>query len=248
MSDGCGARRISPSSSAAAPGLSRANPGGSRDADYGARSDRVIGHAPMQQGERTPGRLMKPAQEPPPIPSDWKRLLGVMQMGRVTDDLAQPFLERLADTTWLGQDDVDPPVAGRSVESASQQGAYYVMLNMLAEFGLISYRKGYAPTRPGFPATPYFWFRLTRFGSAFRHWPAALRRTFLAAVWLGRWEPWKRIVSTLRRMASAASLLVVVIKGWDRAWADVVLAIAVFVAIASSGRSRSTSLGETLDT
>ena len=112
-----------------------------------------------------------------------------MQMGRLADNLAQPFLERLAGTTWLGQNEVDPPVAGRSVESASQQGAYYVMLNMLAESGLISYRKGYASTRPGFPATQYFWFRMTRFGSAFRRWPAALRRTFLAAVWLARWEP-----------------------------------------------------------
>jgi hypothetical protein len=131
---------------------------------------------------------MKPP-EPPSVPSNWRRLSHTMQMGRLADNLAQPFLERLAGTTWLGQNEVDPPVAGRTVESASQQGAYYVMLNMLAESGLISYRKGYASTRPGFPATQYFWFRMTRFGSAFRRWPAALRRTFLAAVWLARWEP-----------------------------------------------------------
>ncbi len=189
---------------------------------------------------------MNPAKEPPPIPSDWKRLLNVMQMGRVSDELAQPFLERLAGTTWLGQDDVDPPVAGRSVESASQQGAYYVMLNMLAESGVISYRKGYAPTRPGFPATPYFWFRLTRFGSVFRHWPAALRRVFLAAMWLRRWEPWKRVVGTLRHIASAASLFVAIIKGWHGLWSDVVLAVAVFVAVIFSGSSRPAPLGADL--
>jgi hypothetical protein len=70
-------------------------------------------------------------------------------MEEVADQLAQPVLERLASTTWIGQDEIDPPVAGRSVESASRRGAYYVMLNILAERGIIAYRKDYAPIRPG---------------------------------------------------------------------------------------------------
>ena len=110
-----------------------------------------------------------------------------MQMGWFLDELAQPFLERLANTTWLGQDDVDPPVPRRTVESASYQGAYYVMLNILSERGIIAFRKGYAAhPQPGMPATPYFWFRLTKFGGAFRRYPAPLRRAFLAAAWLMR--------------------------------------------------------------
>ena len=169
-------------------------------------------------------------------------------MGQFADDMAQPLLDRLAGTAWLGQDDVDPPVAGRSVDSASQQGAYYVVLNMLAESGLIAYRKGYTPTRPGFPATQYFWFRITRFGRAFRHWPAAVRRTFLTAVWLARWEPLRRAVRAIRQIAGVASLLVAFIKGWNGAWAEVALAIAVFVAIVSGGSSRSAPFGKTMDT
>ena len=93
---------------------------------------------------------MKPP-EPPSVPSNWRRLSHTMQMGRLADNLAQPFLERLAGTTWLGQNEVDPPVAGRSVESASQQGAYYVMLNMLAESkGLFRIERGMLPLVPAF--------------------------------------------------------------------------------------------------
>jgi hypothetical protein len=192
---------------------------------------------------------VKPPAEPPPIQSNWQRLKHTMQMGWFCDELAQPFLERLASTTWLGQDDVDPPIPGRTVESASYQGAYYVMLNILSERGLIALRKGYtAHPQPGMPATPYFWFRLTRLGGAFRRSPAPLRRAFLAAAWLMRWDPWKRFVSTIRRVAGVVSLLVAAYKGWHAAWADVVLAIAVFIAIVSSSRSRSSPLGETVDT
>jgi hypothetical protein len=86
------------------------------------------------------GRV-KPPAEPPPIPSNWQRLKHTMQMGRSCDELAQPFLERLAGTTCLGQDNVDPPVPGRTVESASYRGAYYVMLNILSERGIIAFRK-----------------------------------------------------------------------------------------------------------
>ena len=75
---------------------------------------------------------MKPHEEPPPIPSNWKRMRPsmLMMMGRHAHEMAQPFLERLTQTAWVGQNEVDPPVAGRSVESATQQGAFYIMLNV----------------------------------------------------------------------------------------------------------------------
>ncbi len=57
----------------------------------------------------------------------------------------------------------------------------------------------------------------------------------------------KRVVSAIRRIACLVSLLVAFIKGWDGAWVEVALAIAVFVAIVSGG-ARSAPLGETMDT
>jgi hypothetical protein len=172
-----------------------------------------------------------------------------MQMGWFCDELAQPFLEKLASTTWLGQDDVDPPVPGRTVESASHQGAYYVMLNILAERGIIAFRKGYAAhPNPAMPATRYFWFRLTKFGGAFRGYPAPLRRTFLAIAWLMRWDPWRKFVSLIRRVVGVATLPVTAYKIQHAAWADVVIAIGVFVAIFSSSRLPPSPLAETLDT
>jgi hypothetical protein len=115
--------------------------------------------------------------------------------------------------------------------------------------GIIEARKGFAPApAAGFPATSYFWFRLTKFGAAFRRCPAFLRKTFLSVVWLKRWDHWRRIASVVRRLAGAASLLVATYKGWQSAWLDVVLALAVFVAIISGGRSRPRPLAETIDT
>jgi hypothetical protein len=46
-----------------------------------------------------------------------------MEMGRYANELSEPLLERLALTPWLGQQEIDPPVAGRSVGSKAQQGA-----------------------------------------------------------------------------------------------------------------------------
>jgi hypothetical protein len=141
---------------------------------------------------------------PSAVHSSWRRALLRLQSGRTADDLAQPIFEKMGHMQWVGQDDIDPPVPGRTAESARDQGALYVVLNMLAESRLISYRSGYAQVRPGFPATKYFWFRLTWWGKFFRRWPAFLRRAFLLAVWLVRWQP-------LRRSARTAAILVAVI-------------------------------------
>jgi hypothetical protein len=183
---------------------------------------------------------MSESNEPPKLPPMLQRAALRMSLGRVADDLSQPILKRLAETVWIGQDEIDPPTAGRSVESARDRGDLYLVLNILAETKLISYRKGYAASRPGFPATRYFWFRLTPWGRIFRRWPSSLRRLFLLVVWFSRWTP-------LRRIVSAAALVVAVIKGWHGAWADFVLALAVLVALIS-GPARPAFPAETMDT
>jgi hypothetical protein len=173
---------------------------------------------------------MAGTNQPPPVPPSWRSALRWRQAGRWADGIARSIFESMANKIWTGQDEIDPPGLRRDVESASERGGLYTVLNMLADAKVITYRRGYAPIR-GF-ATEYMWFRLTWWGKFFSRWPVSPRQTFLGLVWLAR-----RYGRLVRQVSSFASIVIAVIKSWNGAWADVVLALAVFVAlVAGLGR------------
>jgi hypothetical protein len=174
---------------------------------------------------------MGEADQPPSVPPSWQAALRWRQVGQEADGFAQSILEKMANKVWVGQDEIDPPGLSKDVQSARERGALYIVLNMLADVKIIASQRGYAPIPGRRIATEYRWFRLTWWGKFFRRWPASRRQIFLGLVLLVR-----RYGRLVRQVISLASIVVALIKGWNRDWTDVVLALTVFGAIIGGRR------------
>jgi len=172
------------------------------------------------------------------MPPNWRERFW---HGQKMDDTAQLIFGKLIPGAWVGQDELDPPGIPATPEQARDRDDFYLVLNILAETQLIAYRRAYAQVGNRPFATPTSVFCMTRFGRVFREWPPLLRRAYLAMAWLIR-RYWRRI----RQLAKIVAIALAIIKGWNGAWADVALAILVFLAILGPGSQ--VALPPTMDT